>query len=1199
MSTTKSTTVNPNDPKDDPTAQSNNNPFDTIFDGEDTEDEWWEEEDTPPQSPNKAATPIRITQWPKPPGNSSVSTKTGNRMSIRKPDKRYSVQKPTRDKSTGRQKKQNAKAGIKLVTNLTRHQAAVPVQLQPAKAMPQMGCFVDLAALQALNGEPTHTAGFWKSKKGKELTQAPNTIPSITTDDSQTSASYTSQNTTPSSKGKPVSLKFSPFRLNEDLSPGDRPIVIGLSIPTGDVAEHTLSPQTASSETTNIVRSYERRTPTGHTPETPTIIITPAQGVSLWSILDESNTSPDSRPRPASSIYSQATHSNDKIYTDKNAPPVPHVPASVLEEERQRIAGLKSCFSPDSDDATNWDDEEESTTRSRVVSTCTVFEEDESPTLVRNGRARSMSGASRSTRHPSMSTIGNRRLSTGWWNYITTPFLTRSNTFATREIENSQVPALPSLAIAAAKVRDAERDGKSWEKEFSPLTPETTTTISSDRWWNMDSKHPKPTERSPVLQDTRHKVQASTGTLPIVLSEVGGFGTITTSSPASGEGSQLSRDNTTSTFRTRRISGFSSSDREVPMLFDAPNTRALETNNPFVQPQPSDLNIQSASRQVIQPVRATVVQATAPPNPSPGEAPPPPYSPAPARVRKYRAVFPPGHALGIQYPVSPGPISPGMQEAMSSGGAIPMSTVPLTPPARRPINLNSGYPPLTARETHTYFTAENPQISKKAKKAEAKRQRHEKEDAVARRAGGWWRGRGCIPDRGCYGRSGAEGRKRRRWYLALTIGFLLMIVLVVVLTTQLHRKSNTIEEPSQWLNLTGFPPIFTGLSTVIAPVNIKTNTGCVFPATQWSCDLPKELQESVAPNQSDQPNFLLRIQWDNSSSTNITFANVTGNPSLATRSLGGNAASAGQFMKHILLKARQIVTFIPTPEPPTFAEEFFLGNTTDGIVSNNKAGEPTPFYISFLSTEDSSINKRELSIRQASRNSSQFPDVKSIIPSPSLNSDGTAAPANLLPLPSQQPIRLYDRGLPTEHYGFYTYYDRSIFLKSITRLNKTNLEDGAVPDDENGGAREAEARFRCTWRQTRFLVQMWTRMNTTTRLLNSTNARVSNSASGNFTAAAEDFTRPGSFPYPITLTIDRHGGDPATKMLYCYEMNERRGLIVESAEIHDENRGFGGTLVNKAPTFFRNSSDASLGGFDGGNGGCGCKWRNFEDVIKV
>lgn len=1214
MSTASVTTDKPSVPNPEPISNANN-PFDTVFDDEESDDEWWED-DTPTQNSNKAQKPIRTAQWPRPPGYGTRSSKAGSRMSIRKPNNRHSVNKLVRDKSTRRQLKQNVKAGIKVVTNLSRPQASVPVQIPPPKPVqapaPQQGRFVDYAALKALEGKAAHTktGGFWKSMKGKEVTKAPDTVAAVSNHDSRPSSFSINASTKHNHHLAP-----SPLDTNLDLSPCDRPIVIGLSIPSNETANHTFSPQTAVSEATRIVRSYEYRSPTAQTPETPTIIITPADGVSIWSALNQTNTSSNSRPRAASSVYSQAPRLNDGAFTDENAPPVPQMPSAAREEERQRLAGLKSYFSPDSDVGTMWEDESV-TTKSRVVSSCTIFEEDESPILVRSGRARSMSGASKSTRHPSISTIGAQRQSTGWWNYITTPFITRTNTFAARDLENHPVPALPNLLIAAAKAKDAEGEAKTWGKEFSPLTPETSTTMASDRWWE-DPKNTKAFEQTPVVRETRHKVETSTSTLPIMFPEFAGLSSGNTPSE-----SDLRRGNTTSTFHTLNTA-ISPSDREIPMIFHSPPMKGLDSGTSSPQSQNIHIHIHSASAQVIQPMRAAVVEgnvSTIAPQASPDELPPPPYSPSPTRLKKMRPVFPPGHALGIQYPgfqssqgsqypASPGPISPGLQAAMTSQGAIPMSDVPLTPAAtRRPINLNSGYPVLPERTAYVPFTADDLEsTAKKAKKAEAKRQRHEKEDAVARRVGGFWRGRGCFSDRGCYGRSGAEGRKRRRWYFGLITAFLSIIIIAVVLATQLVRKSNTIEEPSQWLNLTGFPPIFTGLSTVAAPINIESDTGCVFPSTQWSCDLPKELHASVAPQQSNQPRFLIRIQWDNSTSANETFANVTGSStksSIATRSLSGSPVSAGQFVKHMLLKARQAVTFIPTPNPPKFAEQFFLGNTTDRIVSDQKAGEPTPFYISFLPTDDAKeINKRALESRQQAGNSSAFPDLNSIIPAPSVDSDGTASPANLLPFPSQQPIRLYDRGLKTEHYSFYTYYDRSIFLKSVDSLNGTNLVNGEVPDDKNGGARESEAKFRCTWRETRFMVQMWTRMNTTARLLNSTRLSAQSIDTGstplNFTLAGQDFNQPGTFPYPTTITVDRHGGDPKNKMLYCYKMNDRRGLIVDSAQLFDENRGFGGTLINKAPNFLKNSSDLSLGGFDGGTGGCACKWRNFDDVISA
>ncbi len=1154
-----------------PSTEPTRDPFQNMFDGEGTEDEWWDEEETIESSSPEASRRNNIhTAEASRPISWGVNSRPVARVNTRKGDRRMSVQKPTRDKSKGRQRKQNAKAGIKVVTNFPKHQPVAPtLQQEAARPMPQMGCFVDLAALKALSGEatPQATTGFWKARKTKHSAKASLTSPNnpgLALPNSGANLKDADSAFDPRTEDSHIP---SPLKLGDDLSPNDRPIFIGISIPSASLAQHTLSPQTALSDNGDLTRAYDRRTPTNLESETPTIIITPAQQSSVWSPLDSST-----------GAYQESTYHSDPRSTNR-APPLPTMPASFLEEERQRVAAQRSYFSPDSDDATNWGD---SPSKSRVVSSCTIFEEDESPILIRTAHATPISAGPRVDRHASMSTLATQRRSRGWWNYITTPFLTRSNTVATRDIENETPPALPSLAVAAAKVQDVERDRGMWEKQFSPLTPATSTTIASDSWWNVDAKP------SPVVQETRHKVQTSTSTLPIILSESAGLATVTISSIASADVAPLSpvrTSNSITQLPLHDIAGQSTSGTS--------DERALQSNNPFIQirlsgPSPAVANQSNTAHEVTSMSTPRTAILPTPSEPIASAEPPPPYTPSPERLR-YQAVFPPDHqGLGIQQPLSPGPISPGLQEIMSSRDDIPLSTVPLTPP-RRPINLNSGYPSeLPVRQNGGQFiTAEVFEAPPtRATKAEAKRQRYEKEDAIARRAGGWWRGRGCIPERGCYGRSGAEGRKRRRWYLALIVGFLIMIALIVALATTLHRKSNTVIEPSQWLNLTGFPPIYLGVSTVIAPQNLVSNTGCVFPATQWSCDLPKELQASVAPNAANQPNFFLYVQWDNSSSANATFANVTSNPNLVTRDAVFNPVSAGQFIKSMILKARDIVTFVSFPAPPAYAEEYFLGNTTDGIVSSNKAGEPTPFYMSFLSSANATLSKRQLFERDTSSNSSDpFPNVTSVIPSPSVNSDGTAAPANLLPFPTQQPIKLYDRGLPTEHYGFYTYYDRSIFLKSLALLNQSNIDNGEVPDDENGGATESEAMYRCTWSQTRFLVQMWTRMNATSQLLNST--------------SHSSTLQPGSFPYPITITTDRHGGEPSLKMVYCYTLDDREGIVAGSGTLQSENRGFGGVDINPAPTFFSNSSDPSLGGYDGGTGGCSCQWSNFQNVVAA
>ena len=121
---------------------------------------------------------------------------------------------------------------------------------------------------------------------------------------------------------------------------------------------------------------------------------------------------------------------------------------------------------------------------------------------------------------------------------------------------------------------------------------------------------------------------------------------------------------------------------------------------------------------------------------------------------------------------------------------------------------------------------------------------------------------GCISDRGCYGRSGLEGRQKRRWYFGLIVGFSITMIVVVTLATTLHRKSNTVVGPSQWLNLTGFPPIFTGLSTIASPSTSRLILVVCSHLHNGAAICQRKQQAAVGPNPPNQPNFLLEIQWD-------------------------------------------------------------------------------------------------------------------------------------------------------------------------------------------------------------------------------------------------------------------------------------------------------------------------------------------------
>ncbi|KAH7408410.1 hypothetical protein DE146DRAFT_712290 [Phaeosphaeria sp. MPI-PUGE-AT-0046c] len=416
-----------------------------------------------------------------------------------------------------------------------------------------------------------------------------------------------------------------------------------------------------------------------------------------------------------------------------------------------------------------------------------------------------------------------------------------------------------------------------------------------------------------------------------------------------------------------------------------------------------------------------------------------------------------------------------------------------------------------------------------------------------------------------------EKKKKKRgwcfWGCCCCLVFLVLLAILIPLVVVLTRRhgDKPTESPgspgtqpdqagnSGWLNLPNYPPIPTGVSTIAQPEAVDEESGCVAPTTLWSCALPKELQDSVKPNKPDQPNFRIQITYEN------------GTAATPASKRAANPVSAGALIRSYLLRKRALPS--PSPAPPSDADKSFLGQTTDKNVAPF-GGEATPLFITF---QDPKKTGTQL-FKRADANDPT--NITGVIPPPMLESDGTAAAANLLPLPSAQPLRLYNRGTDNEHYGFYTYFDRSVFLKQINGTNR-----GGNPADTNGGSPKSAASLRCTFSETRFLVQIWTRSKTSKPLLQSS------------TQTGPDATkRPGTFPYPVTVTIDRHGGNAAKKNLYCYQM-ESDGTIQDKdskKSFQFEDRAFGGNLVNGTQ-----GRPLVSGPIDGGTGGCRCQWQNW------
>ena len=154
-------------------------------------------------------------------------------------------------------------------------------------------------------------------------------------------------------------------------------------------------------------------------------------------------------------------------------------------------------------------------------------------------------------------------------------------------------------------------------------------------------------------------------------------------------------------------------------------------------------------------------------------------------------------------------------------------------------------------------------------------------------------------------------RKRNWLYIIIAIMLALMVIAATVAATQITRKGDGTPTQQQWLNLTGYPPMPTGISTIVRPDTVHSNSQCVEPASLWSCAVPKENQFEITPNNPDQPNFRFEIAFRNGTV-----------PSNMTVPLSKRAHDP--FTNDL---------FTPNPAPPSRADQLFMGNTTDNITA--------------------------------------------------------------------------------------------------------------------------------------------------------------------------------------------------------------------------------------------------------------------------
>jgi len=1001
-----------------------------------------------------------------------------------------------------------AKPGIKVDTSFASHRGNVPRQVYPqahnrkgSGSVRKQGWF-GLGKPDAKNKglgitKGTPQAGF--QLEGDVFTKEPRTADSLT----------------------PASKSW------QEISPWDRPIPIGITVPSDSVTD--FSPY----------QTTRARSDSDATLATPSIIITPAVGMkSVWS----PDTDSDYTPARASSIYSRATYMHG---TDSVVPPVPALPADVrympaqkpsLDVQRDYIESFpfhKRNDTLESTDTAFEEERDDARHKDRIMSTGTVFEEDNIPLRERNIQTLSVD----------TSAIPTPRRSQGWWNVITTPFvMSRSNSVWTQhDRHGNKTPDIPMMPAEYGK------------RQNSPLTPSTYI-------WSA-------TERSP-------SIRGRSGSVPAPVPE-------TSSSDDLGGDSELKKADNGIVGNTAKTSSITqdihlSNRPKVAVANGMGSAKPTEAVCP-VRNTPEMSTVTTAT-----PTAGTAAPAV---HTVPGDAMPLFHrlqegSRAPINInielhnqrlatnsQASSARSTPLTAHTVVVPDSSlHPVAPASR-SNTSPQAIPMFPPPPSSPKDKKSNRSNA-------SMASSIASSLPVSELKSSKATKQRRKMNKFGsalALCRRREGKAKEKVIK-----------EKKKRSRCFLCCGCCLIILILLAIIIPvtvvfTKKKHDSPTIitpetvpggsplnpgvdpDAPSQWLNLTGYPPIPTGVSTIAQPEAAEEESGCVLPTTMWSCALPKEQQKEISPNKPDQPNFKIQITFQNG---------TTADPSSTRLSRrAANAVSAGAFIRSIL-GARAAPS--PSPAAPSMAEQRFLGQTTDGN-SSPFEGEETPFFMSFQDTDATG------SSRLAKRDEDPT-NITLVIPPPSLNPDGTAAAANLLTFPSGQPLRLFNRGKADEHYGFYTFFDRSIFLKKID----SSTGRGGNPADTNGGSLRDAAQLRCTWTQTRFLVQIWTRSGRTKPLLQGSGQNGSD----------DGFQRPGTFPYPVTVTLDRHGGDAAKKNLFCYRMESDTTIVNKEQNkfFQFEDRTFGGNLVNGTQGRLN-----ATGPIDGGSGGCLCRWQNWLD----
>ena len=1079
-------------------------------------------------------------------------------------------------------------------------------------------------------------------------------------------------------------LRPKPLNLGNEVSPSDRAITIGLSIPSAALSNHTQSPRSIGPDVESSPRRESQRY--GHDLATPTIVITPAKEDFLEA----------PGRRPTSSLYSRHTNGLSSVpVPNQSTPPVPPLPKFATKSNATLRAAARD-------------------------SAATKFEEDDSPplTLQRTGalsvRTRFDDQKDEPMRSPPLALeltrkssqhVATPRRSKGWWNVITSPFSAKSGAFSfwsspgDEDEDGSSDPILNKASEMGRSDRSVSFADQQYVDNDAQSAPPTDPVRSSSL--KSILRTPKRSDTAPGAIDSGSSADVNIyripgdgeaasyydskrnfssmlgpkiGSRPRTLEDFGDFDprkscyqeSRSVDDPAKGkENTPIEHPRAMRESEFYRIpehgeaAEYYDSNRTFPSLVpygweygnkgmgDWTPRRSVMPKDVFVgsgslTKSPSDIGSAEADKSV--PAgRPTVVERS-------------PYQSGHAAEfegfsgaygPKERGFFstpsedemngrtPPG-AKAAPYPLSPtSEATPIVEDAhtatyigsqSSRGGPREVDVASTrTPTPGPPVPGNGlGNATMATREAPLVTTYSPPEaMSEKVPMV-----------VTTQHSRNGSQGLGISEDeakRGLFPRPAAMNEKTDdsseyseelpprtrksgcRWICFLVPFVIGGLIAAVVFLCVFFVPFPHVDEPvqAQWLNLTGYPPLPTGISTVIEPKPVQEVSGCVGQDQLWTCSVPACEDYMTTPGHTDQPNFRFEIRFRNNIVPSNETSRILSNSTIAKRSTG-QAAQARELVKRT---AWSSLLFSSSPSPPSIEDQTFLGRTTD----NNSvpyAGEETPFYISLLDAGELASNfvpglqKRDQtstfrypypitssaaapSATATSSGSSESLTLTTMvagptnIPQPAIRTDRRPAPAVLYPFAYAQPLRLFNRGQSSEHYGFYTYFDRSMYLSVSSLMNRYTFGG-----DIDANVQLDKANAVCTWSQTRLLFQIWTQRTDVTSLFVTDPAGVPL-----MNSSANDMSAPGSFPYSITVKVDRHGGDASEKGVYCTSLNDDQQVTNTVRTWISENRGFDGTLVNPAAVPINNGTTLTTRSdnteIDGGSGGCACQWQNW------